>query len=305
MPSKATSTGRGSAADHRFASAWLKWGQAVLHAEALHADIAAAAKPDVWCRAEYIPRRHGFSIIPEMTALPPARWSLLLGDIASNYRAALDHLAWALVGRGSSPPDTLTEAGRRRIGFPVCDTRADFNDVVLRRLPGARRSDVAKVRAAQPYHHGARKRPLHSFRTLVSVSNSDKHRTIEPIWAFPVHVHLTVVMYEDCSAVRFPPRGTARPVEAGQEMAFVRVRKTGPSPSLNIAVDVTPEPCLERNVSVTEWCRGTTVYIRDLLREFSGWPPEMTDLDMDVLRPWLRLDRTQAPSSLAITPRRR
>jgi hypothetical protein len=299
MPSKGTTPGRGPGADHRFASAWLKWAQAVIHAEALHADIVATPQPDVWCKAIYSARRHGFSIIPEMTDLPPPRWSLLLGDVAGNYRASLDHVAWAIVSRGRQPPQALTYAKRRAVFFPVCDTRDAFNASLAKRLPGAQRRDVAKVRATQPYHYGAKKRPFHNLPTLVRISNSDKHRTVEPIWVFPIHLHITMMEAGDCSVPRLPPRGAARPVEPGREMAFIRARKTGPSPALNIEVDVTPEPCLDNHVSVTEWCRGTAVQIRDLLRDFSRWPPELADLDTNVLMPWLRADKGRAPSALA------
>lgn len=33
----------------------------------------------------------------------------MLGDIANDYRSAIDHLAWALVSRGRTPPALLTD----------------------------------------------------------------------------------------------------------------------------------------------------------------------------------------------------
>jgi hypothetical protein len=85
--------------DPLFESAWLKWGQAIVHSQTLKRDIETRADdgnadPVGAFRTEYQPKRHGFAIIIEEVMPIPVRWRLLLGDIANNYRAALDHLAW-------------------------------------------------------------------------------------------------------------------------------------------------------------------------------------------------------------------
>ena len=154
--------------DPLFASAWLKWAQGVLHAQTLQADIERIGhKPDAYpvlaFRSEYQPNRHGFAVIAEEIAPIPVRWPLLLGDIANNYRAALDHLAWALVSRGRTPPAKLTKRQENAVYFPIHKERAEFNGKVGSRLPGVRRADLAKVRRYQPYHHGPSVRPRHAL----------------------------------------------------------------------------------------------------------------------------------------------
>jgi hypothetical protein len=288
--------------EHLFASAWLKWGRAIVHAEALRADIDAFrgdadADPILSFRAEYQPKRHGFSVTPTIVDLPPARWGLMLGDVVSNFRAALDHLAWAIVSRGSSPPGGLTDSQQRRVYFPIYDERDDFNAKLATRLPGAKRPDIAKIRALQPYRYGAKRRPFHALTLLAAVNNNDKHRAVEPIWTFPVSVGIQIAYSQDCVFPELPIRGAGLPIEAGREMAFIRARKTGPDPYINIDINVTPEPCLDNRLGVNNWVRGTGVLIRDALREFSGWPPEMADLDTDIVTPWLRLGRHLAPSA--------
>ena len=84
----------------------------------------------------------------------PASWGLLVGDIAFDYRCALDHLAWALVCRGTTPPSVLTQQQQKAVYVMVAKSRRQFNTSLARMLPGAQRRGIAKVRAIQPYHNG-------------------------------------------------------------------------------------------------------------------------------------------------------
>src|SRR5512146_2420414 len=59
-----------------FDSAWLKWAQAIVHAEALQADIEArrsngAAYPVLAFRTEYQPKRHGIARPSRLGARQP------------------------------------------------------------------------------------------------------------------------------------------------------------------------------------------------------------------------------------------
>lgn len=188
--------------DPLFDSAWLKWAWAIFHAQTLEHDIAAWSEqnpnPVRAVRADYYPKRHGFALIITEIDPIPVRWQLLLGDIANNYRAALDHLAWALVTRGRTPPDSglLTRAQEKAVYFPLCKDRRVFNAQIrlpptpksLLKLPGIRRADAAIVRRAQPYHRGPTKRPMDPFLLLASINTRDKHRAIHPVWAYPKRV---------------------------------------------------------------------------------------------------------------------
>jgi hypothetical protein len=107
-------------------------------------------------RTEYQPWRHGFAVYATAVRPVPRSWGLLVGDIAFDFRCALDHLAWALVSRGRTPPATLTPKQQKGVYYPISRRRADFNGSLARMLPGVSRSDIAKVRATQPYHNGRR-----------------------------------------------------------------------------------------------------------------------------------------------------
>jgi hypothetical protein len=219
-----------------FDSAWLKWGQAVRHAQALEADINAVtedgnAEPVRTARADYNPKRHGFEIIATELAPIPARWRLMLGDIANNYRAALDHLAWALVIRGHTPPDALTPRQRKGVYFPINDDRRQFNGELPVKLPGVRRSDIAKVRRHQPYRNGPRNRPRHALVLLAAINNDDKHRTIQPIWAHPTLVKLEITDGRYCYIPSQTIHGRPEPLEVDKEFTFLPRRRKGTNPT--------------------------------------------------------------------------
>jgi hypothetical protein len=274
--------------DPRFDSAWYKWLGAIVHAQTLQDDINATglsgdADPVRAFRTEYDAKRHGFRVIVEDLAPMELRWCLLVGDIANNFRASLDHLAWAITLRGRTPPGSgrLSKSQENGVYFPIAQHRSDFNaDVDPRarrpKLPGVGRADRAKVRRRQPYHRAAKNRPRHPFSLLASINNRDKHRTIEPVWTFPTRVDTEITDMRDC-LVRPPAhvRRSAEPLEVGAEIAFVRARKTGPNPELEMKLQVAAEPALDQRVSVRHWHGLTGMMIFDLLREFSVQPPGM------------------------------
>jgi hypothetical protein len=158
--------------------------------QTLEADIDSLGpesdkKPTIGIRTEYQPKRHGFGVYITRIDPTPAGWGLLLGDIANNLRSALDQVAWALVTRGRTPPDTLTAKQRKAVYLPIARRRTDFNAQVKTMLPGVRRADVAAVRRYQPYHPGTRRGRWSAWLLLAQVNAADKHRTIQPIFAFP------------------------------------------------------------------------------------------------------------------------
>jgi len=203
-------------------------------------------------RTEYLPRRHGFAVIVDEVAPMSLHWCLRVGDIANNYRASLDHLAWALVSRGRTPPGTgkLTRKEEGRVSFPISRTRSDFNGVVARKLPGVRRADRARVRRRQPYHYSARTPERHAFALLAKMNNDDKHRTIQALWQFPASVGIEVMRVRDCELRQAPFRRRAGFLEAGTELAILHARKRGLTPELEVRLEVTAEPTTDQRISI-------------------------------------------------------
>jgi hypothetical protein len=272
--------------DPLFDSAWFKWAQAVAHAQALAADVEARRtkgdlNPVRAFRADYQSRRHGFSIIVADIAPVPIRWRLLLGDIANNFRASLDHLAWALVTRGRTPPSSLTLGQGSGIYFPVSHSRTDFNAQVRipsspksrLKLPGVLPADRAIVRHVQPYHHAARGRWRHPLVLLASINAGDKHRTIQPVWAYTTRIDIEVTRMRDCVLTRGREwRRETRPLEPDTEVAFLPARKLGGDPEIEMKVKLAAEPSVGERISIREWHTQTGMTVYKLLSRFSLQP---------------------------------
>ncbi len=272
--------------DPLFDSAWLKWGRAVVHMQTLHADLDTfgpdgGREPTLAVRTEYHPKRHGFGVyISDIDPMPPT-WGLILGDVANNLRSALDQLAWALVTRGRTPPPTLTERQRRGIYFPISDQRDKFNRCLATRLPGVRRADIAKVRRYQPYHRGTKGRWF-ALTLLAELNASDKHRTVQPVWAVPITTEMEITYQRDCVVPSGENRATRKPLEIGTELAFIRARKTGPDPHVEVKPLLTAEPSFKHLVLMREWLKTSVWWIQQLLYEFSDTPDDISALGIDI-----------------------
>lgn len=229
-------------------------------------------------RAEYHPKRHGFAIVAEELAPIPVQWRLLLGDVANNCRASLDHLAWALVCRGRTPPGVLTIEQERAVYFPILQDRRAFNGELRVKLPGARRADIAKVRRYQPYHNGPSRRSRHVLSLLAGINRGDKHRTIQPLWAVPTEIGIEVTEAKDCIPGKAASGGVAKPLNVGTDFAFVHARKTGENPELQVKLNITAEPSLDNVLGVKEWTEKCAILVFKLLAEFSTQPPEIWDI---------------------------
>jgi hypothetical protein len=271
--------------DPLFDSAWFKWGQAIVHTQALAADIRARggdgeADPPFGFWTKYEPKRHGISVVVGEIEPIPVRWGLLLGDIANNYRAALDHLAWALVTRGQKPPGTgkLTRGQEKSVYFPIYEYRAEYNAQLAGKLPGVRRADAAKVRGRQPYHYGARARSRHALVLLAGINSGDKHRTIQPVWEQPTRVDIEVTDARDCTISNLGFRRNTKPLQVGTELAFIRTRKTGDNPDIDVKLNVAAMPSLNNRISIRDWLTACGGLIFNLLREFSEQPPGINEI---------------------------
>ena len=65
----------------------------------------------------------------------PARWSVLMGDVLTNFRAALDHAVWyAVNARSGRPPNP------QHVAFPICTVPKKFKD----RRQGVGRADLPR-----------------------------------------------------------------------------------------------------------------------------------------------------------------
>lgn len=270
--------------DPLFASPWLKWGRAAVHAQALHADLErtiALDNPDhptLVVRTEYQPKRHGFAVIIDDIDPMPPRLGLVLGDLVNNLRSALDHLAWAIVERGQTPPDRLSDWHQRNIYFPLCETPAELTKKLPAKLPGATHADITRVRRYQPYKHRAWR---YALPLLAEINADDKHREIQPLWAAPMAGTIEVTHQRDCVIHERNTTMSGQILKVNTELGLIRARKVGKQPYIEVVPHLACEPALESGFLLREWMRIALWWVQWLLYEFSEMPAEIENLGID------------------------
>lgn len=106
----------------------------------------------------------------------PLRIGTIVGDFATNTRAALDHLVWQLVILNGKEPNSKT-------AFPVYDTPP--TDPHCSKSPIARVRKDHRERILQFQPHVAGKDAEKTAVSLLSrLVNTDKHRVVHPTYGF-------------------------------------------------------------------------------------------------------------------------
>jgi hypothetical protein len=150
----------------------------------------------------------------------PGGWGVQVGEIAHNFRSALDHLIWELVIHETGAPPTVTKTQ-----FPIFETEAGYLKRTPEFLHGVGGDAKALIESLQPFRTGEGVRsPLWQ---LLKLSDFDKHRTLHLAGAknqaaqlklsgltphMPVEVSTTIGPLEDGApflTVHFP--GTSQP----------------------------------------------------------------------------------------------
>lgn len=150
---------------------------------------------------------------------PDACIGLMIGDVLSNLRAALDHLAFQLVrhpltpGEGKPPRD-------REIAFPICDDPAKFKDAEWK-IRGAAPGVDAHIERLQPYPD--RSSPIlfgpSRLGVLRDANDWDKHRLVHLV----ENELSSVGLLHPERVESFTPRDPGR-LEANAEIARYKVR---------------------------------------------------------------------------------
>lgn len=103
----------------------------------------------------------------------PKSLSLILGDVLSNLRAALDHMTWAIACQSTAPAELWEDNRARQIGFPVARTKEQFPKLNVLKFLDQRSIDL--LEQFQPYHRTDVGRAIERLDTF---NNIDKHRLI-------------------------------------------------------------------------------------------------------------------------------
>lgn len=175
------SIGRRAPRPHAPASAWGKYRRAQHHVVDLLTtgnkwgrETSGKYPPPIDKRVESV--GDGSEVIVYSIGQPrvdlPEDFKLILGDVFSNFRAALDHLAWAMVTSTGAP---IRQP--RAVSFPIFDDRAKYSAAVDRMLPNIGAPAKAAVQRLQPFNNKAQAK-LHPLYLLNDAVGIDKHRTI-------------------------------------------------------------------------------------------------------------------------------
>lgn len=266
--------------DAAFDDPWLKWRWAAQNAKAHEAEMKRFLEHELDSPSglpfttdkEYHPEFHGFSVFVATIKPSPDWWGLWLGDILHAYRSSLDHLAWILVDRGSKPVSGLSASEQRKIYFPCARSRNWFNAAVGKNLPGCRRTDIARVRAAQPYKAGKRLMATHPLLLLDALSNSDKHRVIQPVHRHQEGASYRVTDSQDCLArrIRIMPPVV---MKVGTEIARIYVKRTGTDPDLEMKGAMAARIGISEGLPLDSFLKAIQIYVAALLLKFSD-PPD-------------------------------
>jgi hypothetical protein len=74
---------------------------------------------------------------------------------------------------------------------------------------------------------------------------------------------------------------TRKPMEVGAELAFVRVRKVGPTPRLEVRTHIAAEPSFVGLVRLRDWLRESRQWTAAFLTQFSDPPPGLHEIGID------------------------
>jgi hypothetical protein len=147
----------------------------------------------------------------------PARWGILIGDVAHNLRSALDHLAWqlALHHRRGQRPSKSTK-------FPICTDPGCWIDKNTKNALTHLHTDHRTIiERHQPYKRG-NKAKAHPLAVLARLSNTDKHQIVVPVVSGIADIP-TKVIREHGGVVDSLKVNIGVPLEPGAELFRYRV----------------------------------------------------------------------------------
>ena len=134
---------------------------------------------------------------------PPVHgWSLSLGDVVHNLRAALDAVVWQYVDAAA-----LTETQQRRIHLPLCLTEEDWVAKISDALRTVPDDIVERIRHEQPF---LMKDPAQCVLNLIhDLDRRDKHREMVGKPAVVTEARSDLEVFTELTW----PEGSQRPFE--------------------------------------------------------------------------------------------
>lgn len=166
-------------------SAYAKLDRAKMHRDALRADVEAfrAREPHDWNIQQDSHReaqnRLTVKVVVRVNEEKPGNWGLVVGDILTNLRAALDH---SIFGHAADR-NALTPSQEKSLYFPITTDSKDWPGARGNIAPLVDAAVLAVVDQSQPFHFpqhdgGPNWHPLAVLDGLVK---HDKHRAVRTV----------------------------------------------------------------------------------------------------------------------------
>ena len=221
---------------------WHKLGRSKYHLDELYDRVGdwvdLHRKPPYVFGKKFDARLDRFTFYVESVEDLPVEWSLIAGDVLTNLRASLDHLAYDLVGRGATPH----RRDEVRTQFPISRRKVDFKGYIKGRMPGIRPEHWTIIEGYQPYKWGGA-RNRHPFALLDTLVNGDKHKQLQLMavynapFKFRAHVvrHHNFAIHRVESGRVFGKRLNRIPrFKPNTQVAHVFGESTGPDPDVDM-----------------------------------------------------------------------
>ena len=231
--------------DHPLRGAVRKLERARSHLETLHEPVERfrEERPNRLSK-EFVSEGKGkwlWIYYAEPEQLPPAEWSLAMGELLYNLQSALDHLVrqLACLKAPDSPPSNLT--------FPIFKNKTRFwrhrsgrrgytAQSGGRRLGLFPRDARELVLDVQPYKRG-NTAPLHPLWLLHELGNADKHKTLHVVSHVPADHEVEILRLEGAKLVDSGIH--PQPFDCRAKVGWVRLAALDPSrPAADIKLQV-------------------------------------------------------------------
>ena len=123
---------------------------------------------------EYNPQSRRYALRMRIPQLPPDDWGVATGEIAHNFRAALDNLVWQLALLDNNEGYLLGLKRAEKPQFPIYIDAKTFQYQGIQCLA---KEHQATIERSQPYHAG-REAATQPLTLLQELNNADKHRVL-------------------------------------------------------------------------------------------------------------------------------
>lgn len=167
-------------------SAFAKLARAKIHNSQLDADVNAfrAREPHVWKLQVsdhlFDPSLAVVKFAVHIREPMPDDWALIVGDILTNLRAALDH---AVFGHAAAR-QSLTPKQEKWLSYPIITTKSDWSDwlnQLQKKAITVEPNVLTVIENSQPFNATAFPPDWHPLALLNGLVNHDKHRAVRTV----------------------------------------------------------------------------------------------------------------------------